>query len=152
MKRTATPSNPASSSNSRRHRYSKVLDNRKQPIRGLWRRNGNFLARITTENDVGKKVIKWAKLAAETPAEAVTEMKALHVEKKEGRLRHIGQTPKLADCIATYIASLATSNKREATRDKEEGCLEKWSEKLGHWRLDQLRPYHLTGFLDELKR
>src|ERR1017187_2004517 len=41
MKRIATPGNRAgSSSSSRRYRYSKVLDNRKHAIRGLWQRNG----------------------------------------------------------------------------------------------------------------
>ena len=147
MKPLATPSKPVSRSSSRRHSYRKVCDNRKVPIRGLWCRNGSFLVRLTTEDDAGRKVMKWAKLAASTPAEAVAEMKTLHVERQDNTLRHIGRTPKLSDYITTYIATLATSNKREATRDKESGCLEKWSEKLGHWRLEQLRPHHLTGFL-----
>ena len=29
-----------------RYQYKKVLDGRKQPIRGLWERNGKFIARI----------------------------------------------------------------------------------------------------------
>jgi hypothetical protein len=51
MKRSATPrKQPVSSSSSRRYKYTKVLDNRKHAIRSLWRRNGNFLARITVED------------------------------------------------------------------------------------------------------
>ena len=47
VKRRATRGNQtASSSSSRRYRYSKVLDNRKHAIRGLWRRNGKFVARM----------------------------------------------------------------------------------------------------------
>ncbi len=38
------------SSSSRRYKYTKVLDNRKHPIRGLWKRNGDFVARITVED------------------------------------------------------------------------------------------------------
>ena len=30
--------------------FSKVLDGRKQPIRGLWERNGRYYAQITLEN------------------------------------------------------------------------------------------------------
>jgi hypothetical protein len=67
MKRTAMPSDPVSCS-SRRHQYSKVCDNRKHPIRGLWRRNGSLLARITIEDADGRKRVKWAKLAAATVA------------------------------------------------------------------------------------
>ena len=31
------------------------------------------------------------------------------------------------------------------------GCLARWSKKLGDLRLDQLRPYDLTGFLEGMK-
>ena len=55
MNRTATQSNLGTSSSSRRYRYAKVLDNRKHAIRGLWKRNGKFLARITVEDDTGRK-------------------------------------------------------------------------------------------------
>jgi hypothetical protein len=54
MKGGATLSKPVSSSSSRRHKYTKVLDNRKHPIRGPWRRNGSFYARITVEDDCGR--------------------------------------------------------------------------------------------------
>ena len=49
VKRTKVPGKPqsGSSSNSRRYKYTKVLDNRKHAIRGLSRRNGSFVARIT---------------------------------------------------------------------------------------------------------
>jgi hypothetical protein len=36
-----------------------VVDNRKHAIRGLWRRNGKFVARITVEDDAGRKQVKW---------------------------------------------------------------------------------------------
>src|SRR5437899_8156246 len=55
----ATPGNrTVSSSNSRRYRYTKVLDNRKHPIRGLWRRNGSFVGGSTVEDDGGRKAVK----------------------------------------------------------------------------------------------
>lgn len=54
-----------------RYKYHKVLDGRKQPIRGLWKRNGKFIARLTVENDSGKKEVRWKPLeGAETQAQA----------------------------------------------------------------------------------
>ena len=152
MKRLETQSNPVALSSSRRSRYTKVKDNRKHAIRGLWRRNGAFLARLTVEGMDGKKHVRWARLKAGTPAEAVEELKTLHVERRENCLRHIGRAPKLADAIAAYLESLAVSGARPATIRKLRCHLARWSEALGHWRLDQLRPYHVTGFLDGLKR
>src|SRR5436190_14242461 len=46
---TASTDQTDNSRNHQRYRYQKVLDSRKQPIRGLWKRNGNFVARITVE-------------------------------------------------------------------------------------------------------
>src|SRR5580658_701898 len=64
MKRLETLQTPAANKNtsSRAHTYQKVCDNRKQPIRGLWRRNGNYLARLSVEDDMGRKQVKWTPL------------------------------------------------------------------------------------------
>ena len=70
MQRSATQRATVSSSNSCRYKYTKVRDNRKHPIRGLWRRNGKFLARITVADDAGRKVVKWIPLEAVTIGEA----------------------------------------------------------------------------------
>src|ERR1022692_4555967 len=101
MKRIATHSNNnvGASSNSRRYKYTKVLDNRKHGIRGLWRRNGKFVARITVEDDAGGKAVKWVPLKAETTAQAQEEFRTLLVERGEDRLRHIGRCPKFSDYV-----------------------------------------------------
>src|SRR6185369_8906172 len=100
MKPKATPSHQTgSTSNSRRYRYTKVLDNRKHAIRGLWRRNGKFVARITVEDDAGHKAVKWVPLLAETAAEAQEEFRTLLVERGEDRLRHIGRCPKFSGYV-----------------------------------------------------
>lgn len=94
MKRKATQSKSGTSSSSRRYSYTKVLDNRKHPVRGLWRRNGQFLARIAVEDDCGKRAVKWVPLdKASTAAEAQEELRTLLVERTENRLRHIGRCP-----------------------------------------------------------
>lgn len=47
----------------RRHQgraiYSKVFDQRKRRIRGLWERNGTFYAQLTvTDENTGKKIVR----------------------------------------------------------------------------------------------
>lgn len=86
MKRDATQCDTGSSSNSRHYSYTKVLDNRKHPIRGLWRRNGKFLARITVEGATGKKSMKWVPLESGTVAEAQEQFRKLLIERDENQL------------------------------------------------------------------
>ena len=152
MKRAATPSNPVSSSSSRRHRYTKVLDNRKHPIRGLWRRNGSFYARITVEDDCGRKSIKWVPLeAAQTASDAQEEFRKLLVERDENRLRPIGLAPLFSDYAQTYLDRLTTSGKKADTLVTESGHINKWIAAIGHIRLDKVRPHHITNHLHGLR-
>ena len=153
MKRTATQSNTDSSSNSRRYKYTKVLDNRKHAIRGLWKRNGKFVARITVEDDAGRKAVKWVPLEAATNAEAQEEFRTLLVERGEDRLRHVGRCPKFSDYVdQTYEDRLATSGKKPDTMVTEHVHLKQLRESVGHLTLDKIRPYHVTGHLQKLKQ
>jgi integrase len=153
MKRMATQSNTDSSSNSRRYKYTKVLDNRKHAIRGLWKRNGKFVARITVEDDAGGKAVKWVPLKAGTTAQAQEEFRTLLVERGEDRLRHIGRCPKFADYVEqTYENRLATSGKKPDTMVTEHVHLKQLRESIGNLTLDKIRPYHVTGHLQKLKQ
>src|SRR5262245_33942889 len=117
MNPTAAQRKTVSRSSSRRHRYTKVLDNRKHPIRGLWRRNGNFVARITVEDDAGRKSMKWIPLdEAHSAAEAQEEFRKLLVERGENRLRHVGRCPQFGHYVnSTYEPGLETSGKKPDT-------------------------------------
>ena len=154
MKRAATPGNPSgSNSSSRRYKYTKVLDNRKHAIRGLWRRNGKFLARITVEDDNGRKQVKWVPLKAATAAEAQEEFRTLLVERGENQLRHVGRSPKFADYVTeTYKQRLATAGKKPGTLVTEHVHLKQLTESLGHLSLDKIRSHHITGHLQKLKQ
>jgi hypothetical protein len=122
VKGKATASNPVSSSSSRRHKYTKVCDNRKSPIRGLWRRNGSFYARITVEDDCGLKSVKWVPLEkATTASEAQDEFRTLLVERDENRLRPVGLSPLFKDYVQTYLERLSTSGKKADTVVTEGG-------------------------------
>ena len=92
-----------------------MLDNRKHPIRGLWRRNGRFLARITAEDDLGRKSKKWVPLESETAAEAQDALRALLVERSENRLRPIGLTPLFGNFTQVYLDRQPTSGKKPDT-------------------------------------
>src|SRR5208282_2734199 len=154
MKRMATLGNKTGSSpNSRRYRYTKVLDNRKHAIRGLWRRNGRFVARITVEDDAGHKTVKWVPLKAETAAAAQEEFRTLLVERSEDRLRHIGRCPKFSGYVdQTYENRLATPGKKPDKLVTEHVHLKQLRESVGHLTLDKIRPYHVTGHLQKLKQ
>lgn len=63
----------------------------------------------------------------------------------------MGLTPKLSDYFSdTYTKQLNATGKRNSTIKKESGCLDKWSEKLGHLRLNKIRPHHINKVLTEL--
>jgi len=129
------------------------VDNRKHAIRGLWRRNGKFLARITVEDDAGRKAVKWVPLEAATAAEASQELDKLLVERSEDRMRHIGRCPKFSDYVAqTYEQRLATSGKKRDTIVTEHGHLKQLCQSIGHLPLDRIKPYHVTGHLQKLKQ
>ncbi len=150
MKRDATGGN--SRSQSRRYQYTKVLDNRKHPIRGLWRRGGKFLARITVEDDAGKKEVKWVPLKATTPGAAQDEFRTVLVERKENRLRHIGLSPTLAEYWEkTYLPALLLSGKKPDTVTTEKVHMGKWVGAIGQLRLDKIRPHHINTQLLRLK-
>src|SRR5271156_5998105 len=153
VKRNETDCKTVAKSNSHRYKYNKVLDNRKHAIRGLWRRNGKFVARITVEDDAGRKAVKWVPLNADTAAAAQEEFRTLLVERGEDRLRHIGRCPKFSDYVEqTYEKRLATSGKKPDTLVTEHVHLKQLRESVGHLTLDKIRPYHVTSHLQKLKQ
>ena len=153
MNREATPRKPStlSSSSSRRYRYTKVCDNRKQPIRGLWRRNGSFFARITVEDDLGRKALKWIPLEATSAAEAQEEFRGVLVERDENRLRPVGMSPLFTDYAKVYLERQLTGGKKPDTVVTERGHITGWVEALGHLRLDKIRAHHITGHCQRLR-
>ncbi len=92
-----------------------VLDHRKYAIRGLWRRNNKFLARITVEDDAARKEVKWMSLQAATAAGVQVELRAVLVERKYQPphffwlfARNIGDT--ISGCKSTRLIQSETAN------------------------------------------
>lgn len=146
---TAKPANPSS----RRYKYTKVLDNRKHPIRGLWQRHGAFIARISVENESGRKMVRWVPLAARSVAEAQAEFRKLLTEREENRLRHVGRSPSFAEYLdGTFLPMLPATGKKPDTIITERTHYSRWRDTLGHLRLDKIRPSHILDGLNKLRR
>lgn len=135
-----------------RYQYRKVLDGRKQPIRGLWERNGKFIARIAVEDDAGRKQTRWVPLEdADTVAQAQEKLKTLHVDRSRNDLPVLKRTPKFADYAAQYLAYYETVKdaKRPATVEKERSAIKLWNDHIGGLRLDKIRRIHINSFIEK---
>jgi len=112
-------------SSQRRHSYTKVLDVRKRPVRHLYRRNGSFYARISVEDEQGRKKKAWVPLNVETTAQAQDELRRVLVERVDQTLRHIGESPTLETYYTkSYLSLLLASGKKPDTIVTERGHLQ----------------------------
>ena len=136
-------------------RYTKVLDGRKQPIRGLWQRNGAFYARLDIETAAGTKQTRRVRLAdgagvpVRTVPEAVKALARLRDKRDTDDLPALRLCPTLAAAVASYLDfySKVTDAKRPATLQKERGCLALWVAHMGGVRVDKIKRAHVTSFI-----
>jgi integrase len=137
--------------------FSKVLDGRKQPVRGLWERNSRYYAQLTVENPVsGVKKVRRIPLADKdgkpvgTSAQAVAELKRLQTKRADNNMPSVGLTPKFGDYAARYLDFISSGQgtKKPGTVQKERSTLAQWTEHLGGLRLDQLERVHVNRFIE----
>jgi integrase len=166
MKRNEADSNVATvqsvkSVQHRRHKYQKAMDGRKQPIRGLWLRNGQYVGRVTSLSlESGKKQPRWVMLKDDRDAiittlpEARAALERLRTQTRDDELPATGRVPTLASYIPEFIEhrmTLASAGaKRLSTVEKEKALLDKWVAEIGHLRLSQIKPVHILRFRDKL--
>lgn len=137
--------------------YHRVLDGRKQPIRGLLERNGRYYGRMTVTDlntgikTKGKKiplVIKndaGVEVPVQTVAEAVAALKRLHTQRADNDLPVLRQTPKFNDFADAYLTSATTLNKGVKTVQTEKTHINSWKKHLGETRLNLiLKPMIMT--------
>ena len=138
--------------------FSKVLDGRKQPIRGLWERNGRYYAQITLENQIsGEKTVRRVPLKdkdgkpVETVPQALAEMKRLQVKRTDNELPVLTRTPKFADYALHYLGFISSGQgtKKSGTIQKERTTLAQWTEHIGQLRLDQVKRVHVNRFMEK---
>jgi len=123
-------------------RYTKVLDQRKRAIRGLWERNGRYYAQITVEDlNTGLKRVKRVPLeGASTSAQAVAKFQELLTQRRKGALPVLKRTPKFADYAEQYFDYYrqVKDAKWESTLATERFAIDRWKAHLGHVRLDRI--------------
>lgn len=160
MKENAAISNQQKSEIKRHNHaltFSKVLDGRKQPIRGLWIRGARYYARLSVENPItGVKKTRRVPLidkdgnAVATVPQAVAELKRLQTQRSDNALPTLTRTPKFGDYAARYLDFVGSGQgaKKPGTVEKEKTILNRWTEFLSGLRLDQIKPVHVNRFIE----
>jgi integrase len=159
MKAHATESNQLADNKRQSHAltFAKVLDGRKQPIRGLWVRNGRFYARLNVENPLtGIKKTRRVPLvdkdgkAAETVPQAVAELRRLQTHRGDNTLRTVERTAKFKAYALKYLefVSSGAGAKKPGTVEKEKTILGRWIDAIGELRLDQIKRVHVNRFIE----
>src|ERR1022692_4446590 len=95
-------------------RFSKVFDGRKQPIRGLWIRNGRYYAQIAIEcPETGAKKVRRVALEDEqgapvqTRAEAEKALSRKRNRRDDGQLQMaIGRVPGFSAYVGDYLENI----------------------------------------------
>ena len=122
--------------------YSKVVDKRKRPIRGLWERNGRYYAQLTVEDQItGLKQVKRVPMeGVSTDAQAVAKLQELLTQRRKGALPVLKRTPLFADYARQYFDFYAKVKdaKRPSTIYTEKIIIKHWCAHLGHVRLDRI--------------
>jgi integrase len=140
--------------------FAKVLDGRKQPIRGLWVRNGRFYAQLAIEDGAtGQKSVRRVPLldkdrnAVQSAAQAVEAFNRLKVNRSDSNLPVLRRTPKFSEYVKIYLTFIKAGQesgqamKKPATIVKEEGTLKHWVEELGGTRLDRISLRHINAHI-----
>jgi integrase len=131
--------------------YQKVFDDRKRRVRGLWKRNGWFYARlVTVEAFTGHKSTKRVRLeTARTVAEARIALQNLQKERRDHNLPVLKRSPLLAEYWEKYFAfyEAVKDAKRLSTLHREKSARRNWLKHLGNIRLNEITRAHLNGFM-----
>lgn len=126
------------------------MDGRKQPIRGLWVRNGRYYAQLRFEDGTSGEtkprrvpLLDKEKLPVQTLPQAVEALNRLKMNRSDSNLPVLHRCPKFKDYVKTYLDFIRAGQdsgqalKKAATVTREEGALKQWAN-LGGTRLDKI--------------
>lgn len=137
--------------------FTKVLDGRKHPIRGLWRtKTGRYYAQLRFEDSTTGEVKtrrvllldKDTKQPVTTVAQAVAEMARLRTNRADGNVPVLKRTPLFKEYADHYLELMKAGDgmKKPGTLIKEESTLEELKKLIGGVHLNKIRPFHVTQF------
>ena len=133
--------------------YQKVFDDRKRRIRGLWKRNDCFYARLNVVDSLtGRKSTKRVRMPeCRTVAEAWIAMQGLQKDRRDQNLPVLKRSPRLADYWAEYLKfyTEVKDAKRPKTLKAERYACKRWLEHLGDLRLNEITRPHLNSFISK---
>ena len=131
--------------------YQKVFDDRKRRIRGLWKRNDHFYARLVIVDEAtGHKATKRVRLEkARTVVEARAALQGLQKDRREENLPVLKQSPKLTVYWDEYFNfyDLAKDAKRHGTLRLEKTARKSWLDYLPDLRIKEISRKHINGFI-----
>ena len=136
--------------------YAKVRDQRKQPVRGLWERNGSFYAQMTMPHPAtGLPAVRRVRLEdkngvpVDTVPQAIATMNKMKAQRADETLMVAAKrTPTLSEYGQTYIERLEQlGNKRPNTVALERTMLNSLTASLGNLRLRELSPLRIHNHM-----
>jgi integrase len=128
-----------------KRKFIRVLDGRKQPVRGLWRRGEIYYAQIV---DGGRQ--RKVRLVASTAPQAIAELNELKVKRKQRKLKIVTRAPRLVDAFAEFFASPEFSKKADSSQRSDRRHSIAWLERLGDWRVDAITTADILKVRDDL--
>lgn len=143
---------PQRTAPTKRPTYEKVIDGRKQPVRGLWRRGGAFYARFMATDQAGRKRDVFRSLSdCQTVPAAKEALRKLQAEAAVRSIPVAGRCPTFAEFGARYLAEVSPT-KRVATQRKERTQIAWWTERVGSLTLKQLHRTHVHTAIADLSK
>jgi integrase len=129
--------------------FVKVLDGRKQAVRGLWMRNGAYYAQVKLKDaETGESRPVRKRLQVSTLTEAKAELSKIKANAKSGKEAARRRAPLLSQAIANYTGRLEVTGKTRSTIATETAYLNTWLKALGGLQVSRLKSFDVRKVLD----
>jgi integrase len=151
---SATP-NPDFPSSNHRAQFIPACDSRNRRIPGLYLRGSRYYAQLWVDLGNGRKAARrfplkdGDNLPVRTLREAQEALEIKRHERRENKLRPIGPEPLFANYYVTYFEKATVQRKRTGTIANERQAVARWSDHLGHVRIDQIATPAIAAYVDK---
>jgi hypothetical protein len=84
-----------------------------------------------------------------TVPQAIAELRRTHTQRADDSLPAVGRAQKFSDFMTKYLENIAAGQgaKSPATVGKEKTILARWTDRIGHLRLNQIKRVHVVHSL-----